>query len=89
MDIDNTILYTAILIGLYQLIHDLNDLRKKKNLEDLDSNYILAGVIAGLLWSIHQYRQGSVYFSLYSAIGSLIGLSTLYQIYKARTQYVL
>lgn len=89
MNIDNTILYTAVLIGLYQLIHDINDLRKKKNIEDIDTNYIIAGVVAGLLWSIHQYRQGSIYFSLYSAIGSLIGLSTLYRIYKERSQYVL
>lgn len=88
MNIDNTLFYAAVLIGVYQLFREIDRAYNMKDLKDIDANYVTAGVIAGILWSIQQYREGSTYFALYSAIGSLIGLYTLYQIYKYRKDEV-
>lgn len=84
MNIDKSILYVAVLIGVYQLFREIDRAYNMKNLKDIDTQYVTAGVIAGILWSVQQYREGSLYFSAYSAIGSMIGLYTLYRIHKER-----
>jgi hypothetical protein len=84
MDTDNLLLVSAISLGVYQILYEINEAYKKDDLSDLDPQYITVGVLAGLLWSVYNYRKGSNYYSMYSLIGSLIGLYTLYRIYKER-----
>lgn len=86
MDTDNLILMSALALGVYQIVYEINDAYKRKDLSDLDPQYITVGVLAGLLWSVYQYRQGSNYYSMYSLLGSTIGLYTLYRIYKEREE---
>jgi len=86
MDTDKLLLISAISLGVYQIIYEINEAYKKDDLSDLDPHYIMVGVLAGLLWSVYNYRKGSNYYSMYSLIGSLIGLYTLYRIYKEREE---
>jgi lipid-A-disaccharide synthase-like uncharacterized protein len=86
MDIDNLLLVSAMSLGVYQIMYEINEAYKRDDLSDIDPQYIMVGVLAGLLWSVYNYRKGSNYYSLYSMIGSLIGLYTLYRIYKEREE---
>jgi len=71
---------------MYQVMYEINDVYKRKDLSDLDPQHVTVGVLAGLLWSLYQYRKGSNYYSMYSLVGALIGLYTLYRIYKEREE---
>ena len=82
MDTDTLLFATAVSLGMYQIMYEINDVYKRKDLSDLDPQYITVGVLAGLLWSLYQYRKGSNYYSMYSLLGASIGLYTLYRIYK-------
>ena len=86
MDTDTLLFATAVSLGVYQIIYEINDVYKRKDLSDLDPQYITVGVLAGLLWSLYQYRKGSNYYSMYSLLGASIGLYTLYRIYKEREE---
>jgi len=86
MDTDNLLFATAVSLGMYQIMYEINDVYKRKDLSDLDPQYITVGVLAGLLWSLYQYRKGSNYYSMYSLVGASIGLYTLYRIYKEREE---
>jgi len=86
MDTDNCLFIAAMSLGMYQIMYEINDVYKRKDLSDLDPQYITVGVLAGLLWSLYQYRKGSNYYSMYSLLGASIGLYTLYRIYKEREE---
>ena len=86
MDTDNFLFMSAISLGVYQVMYEINEAYKRKDLSDLDPQYITVGVLTGLLWSTYQYRQGSNYYSMYSLLGASIGLYTLYRIYKEREE---
>ena len=86
MDTDTLLFATAVSLGMYQIMYEINDVYKRKDLSDLDPQYITVGVLAGLLWSLYQYRKGSNYYSMYSLVGASIGLYTLYRIYKEREE---
>ena len=86
MDTDTLLFATAVSLGMYQIMYEINDVYKRKDLSDLDPQYITVGVLAGLLWSLYQYRKGSNYYSMYSLLGASIGLYTLYRIYKEREE---
>ena len=86
MDTDTLLFATAVSLGMYQIMYEINDVYKRKDLSDLDPQYITVGVLAGLLWSLYQYRKGSNYYSMYSLLGASIGLYTLYRICKEREE---
>ena len=86
MDTDNCLFVAAMSLGMYQIMYEINEAYKRKDLSDLDPQYITVGVLAGLLWSLYQYRKGSNYYSMYSLLGASIGLYTLYRIYKEREE---
>ncbi len=49
MDTDTLLFATAVSLGMYQIMYEINDVYKRKDLSDLDPQYITVGVLAGLL----------------------------------------
>lgn len=88
MDVDKTIIFVAVSIGIYQLLSEFSDIYNMKGLEDYDQTYVLSGIFTSLLWTVYQYRQGSNYYALYSAAGLLLGIYTLVQMYRRRRDEV-
>lgn len=80
MNVDNTIVFVAVCIGIYQLLREFNDIYNMRKLEEYSPAYVLSGIITSLLWTVYQYRQGSNYYALYSGMGLLLGVYTLIQI---------
>jgi len=81
---NDKIAFTAVMIGMVQLLM----LGKKiKNTEDLSYysfDYIILGIISSTLWIIYQYRKGSNFSVLYSSAGLLLSLYILKRLLKDR-----
>lgn len=82
MDVDKTIVFVAVSIGVYQLLNEFNNIYNMKGLDEYDQTYVLSGILTSLLWTVYQYRQGSNYYAMYSAVGLLLGVYTLVQMYR-------
>jgi hypothetical protein len=82
MDVDKTIVFVAVSMGVYQLVNEFNNIYNMKGLEEYDRAYVISGIITSLLWTVYQYRQGSNYYAMYSAAGLLLGVYTLVQLYR-------
>jgi hypothetical protein len=81
---NDKIAFTAVMVGMVQLLM----LGKKiKNTEDLSYysfDYIILGIISSTLWIIYQYRKGSNFSVLYSSAGLLLSLYILKRLLKDR-----
>ena len=79
---NDKIAFTAVMIGMVQLLM----LGKKiKNTEDLSYysfDYVILGIISSTLWIIYQYRKGSNFSVLYSSAGLLLSLYILLRLLK-------
>jgi len=82
MDVDKTIVFVAVSMGVYQLVNEFNNIYNMKGLEEYDRAYVISGIITSFLWTVYQYRQGSNYYAMYSAAGLLLGVYTLVQLYR-------
>ncbi len=86
MDIDNTIIFVAVTIGIAQILNDFSKIYNMTDVKRHDMREILAGIIASLLWTVYQYRKGSNYYALYSVAGVLLGLYTLKKVYDSQEE---
>jgi hypothetical protein len=88
MNVDKIIVFTAMTIGMGQMMYDMSDLYNIEKKEDYNLTYILSGIFASLLWTVYQYRNNQKYYALYSSISVMIGLYTLSKLQKRKTPYV-
>ena len=47
-------------------------------------NYVVAGIMASILWIIYQYRKGANFSVVYSTAGLFIGLYILQRVLKEK-----
>ena len=74
MNTDDKIAFVAIVIGLAQMIMLTNKLINTEDISYYSVNYVVAGIIASVLWIIYQYRKGANFSVAYSTAGLFIGL---------------
>ena len=82
MDTTESLPIIAISIGLYQMFYNFNKVRKSDVDTEFDIVYILSGIIASLLWTVYQFRKGSVSV-VYSSAGLFLGMYSLLKMLKS------
>jgi len=82
MNTDDKIAFVAIVIGLAQMIMLTNKLINTEDISYYSVNYVVAGIIASVLWIIYQYRKGANFSVAYSTACLFIGLYILQRILK-------
>ena len=84
MDTDDKIAFVAIVIGLAQMVMLVNKLINTDDISYYSVNYVLAGIMASILWIIYQYRKGANFSVAYSTAGLFIGLYILQRVLKEK-----
>ena len=84
MDTDDKIAFVAIVIGLAQMVMLVNKLTNTDDISYYSVNYVVAGIMASILWIIYQYRKGANFSVVYSTAGLFIGLYILQRILKEK-----
>ena len=84
MDTDDKIAFVAIVIGLAQMVMLVNKLINTDDISYYSVNYVVAGIMASILWIIYQYRKGANFSVVYSTAGLFIGLYILQRILKEK-----
>ena len=84
MDTDDKIAFVAIVIGLAQMVMLFNKLINTDDISYYSVNYVVAGIMASILWIIYQYRKGANFSVVYSTAGLFIGLYILQRILKEK-----
>ena len=84
MDTDDKIAFVAIVIGLAQMVMLVNKLINTDDISYYSVNYVLAGIMASILWIIYQYRKGANFSVVYSTAGLFIGLYILQRVLKEK-----
>jgi len=82
---DRALVIGAVSIGVYQMF---DSLRKEHTVDDLPDLYI--GVLASLMWLVHQARQGANASAIYSGAALLLQLYLITAVYhrdRERRQY--
>lgn len=84
MDTDDKIAFVAIVIGLAQMVMLVNKLINTDDISYYSVNYVVAGIMASILWIIYQYRKGANFSVVYSTAGLFIGLYILQRVLKEK-----
>lgn len=84
MDTDDKIAFVAIVIGLAQMVMLVNKLINTDDISYYSINYVVAGIMASILWIIYQYRKGANFSVVYSTAGLFIGLYILQRVLKEK-----
>lgn len=84
MDTDDKIAFVAIVIGLAQMVMLVNKLINTDDISYYSVNYVVAGIMASILWIIYQYRKGANFSVIYSTAGLFIGLYILQRVLKEK-----
>tara|TARA_Y100000401_G_scaffold58454_1_gene46277 strand:+ start:3740 stop:4012 length:273 start_codon:yes stop_codon:yes gene_type:complete len=84
MDTDDKIAFVAIVIGLAQMLMLVNKLINTDDISYYSVNYVVAGIMASILWIIYQYRKGANFSVVYSTAGLFIGLYILQRVLKEK-----
>ena len=84
MDTDDKIAFVAIVIGLAQMVMLVNKLINTDDISYYSINYVVAGIMASILWIIYQYRKGANFSVAYSTAGLFIGLYILQRVLKEK-----
>jgi len=84
MDTDDKIAFVAIVIGLAQMVMLVNKLINTDDISYYSVNYVVAGIMASILWIVYQYRKGANFSVVYSTAGLFIGLYILQRVLKEK-----
>ena len=84
MDTDDKIAFVAIVIGLAQMLMLVNKLINTDDISYYSVNYVVACIMASILWIIYQYRKGANFSVVYSTAGLFIGLYILQRVLKEK-----
>jgi len=74
MNIDACLVGGAVSLGLYQMFDRLGEG------ENVSVRYLMIGILANILWILHQTRQGANYSAAYTGIGLIFQLYALNQV---------
>lgn len=70
---DNFLAACGSLLGIYQMNVQVKEINKEITKNDENRlNFVILSILINIIWLIYEYRNGSLFFTMYSLLGLVV-----------------